>query len=883
MRIIFASLIFCLTFLLISSLTFSSKEKTMLQRSKENLPDWLRCPRFFTKDSGRGELSNRKPGDIAEMVQKIAENGGNAFRLSVFWGGEAYFQSEVAPHAPGLGDIDYLKEAIEAGDKYNVRIIAYMNPNAIYKEHPLYPECVIKNTDGKIWNVEAYGKTGAYYACINNPKYRKFLLDLIKEIFTDYRPDGLYVDGLTPHICYCKYCKEMYRRMFDQKMKEKFSRHGPFCVLWEMTSVPELIGDPADADSKKITEFLYTSLSEITKEFTSTVKRLKPDAVTIYHSWPKPRTIEQYDATLNEIYIKEPWRYTLWKDGEFASYGSVFPIPVLVNIYLEHHTAIEARHKMFQVLANGSYPNAWNFLGMKPIFNFMKENAEYLDFSKTEPVKFLAFPRAIRLDSRHRKIANEASFDLVSGEGNLLEISEREPNGKIDLLCLRKDGKIPSSEEYIQAKTKVSEDSIYLPAASFKQEKSVKRGGEAEWKIESDEEALSGRYIFSRGHGKSEPPAMETKLIYELPAQKKDSTGWTLWARVKFPNSGSDSFYFRVSNDNGKSWSELFAVGWEVSEDWIWVKARTYQPSATKRFLSPYVGLYSALLHARVPITTFHRNMISDVAKSDYKVLALANEACLNREQIEAITDFVQEGGGLIATGSTSLFDGKGIRRKDFGLAKLFGAHFSAIVSQKESQKVVFHGEHSITKNLSGSIPYLQSYVRVKPEKATVVARLRKEDSPEGDAAVLANEYGRGRVVYIPIKLDSLYSRRLDYKIPKLFYNAVLWSSSGNIPIKVKTETHSVIGVTLFEQREKGRWLIHLVNHSAPASGSFDKFQPAFGVKILLKIPSEQKIAKIHSLWKKRILSYEKNNEKVLLILPKLEEYELICVEFKNN
>ena len=42
---------------------------------------WLRCPRFFTRDSGRGV---RRKGAVAQLVRDLAANGGNAFRISVF-------------------------------------------------------------------------------------------------------------------------------------------------------------------------------------------------------------------------------------------------------------------------------------------------------------------------------------------------------------------------------------------------------------------------------------------------------------------------------------------------------------------------------------------------------------------------------------------------------------------------------------------------------------------------------------------------------------------------------------------------------------------------------------------------------------------------------
>ena len=286
---------------------------------KQRIPDWLRCPRFYTKDSHRHEMRYRREGDIGEMVRQISANGASAFRLSVCWGGETYYQSKVAPHVPGLGKIDFLREALEESEQLGIKVVAYINPNALWLEHPLCKEAAIRSTDGKIVEVESYGKIeGTRYACINNPKYRKFLKEIISEIFTEYKPAGLYVDGLSPHRCFCEHCRAKYKQMWGQRMPvEKFAGNGRhWGVLWEMTMQPMPIGRPDDSDDKRYTKFLYQSCGEVKRLIAKTVRGCKPDAAVIIHNWPKPNSLDCYDATLTEVYINYPWQHTLWKTGE---------------------------------------------------------------------------------------------------------------------------------------------------------------------------------------------------------------------------------------------------------------------------------------------------------------------------------------------------------------------------------------------------------------------------------------------------------------------------------------------------------------------------------------------------------------------------------------
>ena len=59
------------------------------------------------------------------------------------------------------------------------------------------------------------------------------------------------------------------------------------------------------------------------------------------------------------------------------------------------------------------------------------------------------------------------------------------------------------------------------------------------------------------------------------------------------------------------------------------------------------------------------------------KLLILPNVAVLSDEQCDQLRAYSsQQGGSLLATYETSLYDEVGDQRQDFGLADLFGVHF---------------------------------------------------------------------------------------------------------------------------------------------------------------------------------------------------------------
>jgi len=91
----------------------------------------------------------------------------------------------------------------------------------------------------------------------------------------------------------------------------------------------------------------------------------------------------------------------------------------------------------------------------------------------------------------------------------------------------------------------------------------------------------------------------------------------------------------------------------------------------------PWRGIINALVRARIPYTCIHADRI-DRDAAGLSALVLANLAAMTDAQVESVRRFVSKGGGLFATGDTSLHDRFGDVRQDYALADLFGAHWIA-------------------------------------------------------------------------------------------------------------------------------------------------------------------------------------------------------------
>ena len=120
----------------------------------------------------------------------------------------------------------------------------------------------------------------------------------------------------------------------------------------------------------------------------------------------------------------------------------------------------------------------------------------------------------------------------------------------------------------------------------------------------------------------------------------------------------------------------------------------------------PYRGITEALLLARIPYIPVHADHI-DREAPQLSLLILPNFGAITDAQAVAVQRFVEAGGGLIATGESSLCDEWGNARPDFALSSLFGAQVTA------------------THRANASANTAHSYLRLTPE-------LRKQvDGPE--------------------------------------------------------------------------------------------------------------------------------------------------------
>jgi hypothetical protein len=314
----------------------------------------------------------------------------------------------------------------------------------------------------------------------------------------------------------------------------------------------------------------------------------------------------------------------------------------------------------------------------------------------------------------------------------------------------------------------------------------------------------------------------------------------------------------------------------------------------------PALGIYQALVEARVPFEMVNDRCLDAEHLAPFRTLVLPNIAALSDAQCASLRGFVEQGGGLVATYETSLYDEWGERRKDFGLASLFGASYAGKVQENMLNSYLTVERDPATSVFSplvrgfedaGRIINAVNQVDVTPAGDSGFAPLRivptypdlpmeSVFTPAGAAhppGVYLRRVGSGRAVYFPGDIDRTFWQVLSTDHGKLLRNAVDWAS--NEPALLTVEGKGIIDVAVWEQQSS--MTIHLVNLTNPMmmKGPVREILPISRQKIALRIPAGRRISRAQLLVAARDIPFRVESGTIFLEVPSVELHEVVALD----
>ena len=300
-----------------------------------------------------------------------------------------------------------------------------------------------------------------------------------------------------------------------------------------------------------------------------------------------------------------------------------------------------------------------------------------------------------------------------------------------------------------------------------------------------------------------------------------------------------------------------------------------------------YMGYFTALTREHIPFDVILDKDLTSEALSRYRVLILPNAACLSDSQANAVRNFVERGGGLLAEFETGLYDERGRRRASNPLAGVLGISEigGAMPPAVGEEYVKVRTAHPVTQSLnSGQLIARPQYsLQVKEsEQADApvifmerIGRLYSALKGETDApALIADSSGSGRAIYIPCLAGDFYARYRMWEYQALLGNAVRWLYERPLPIEA--DCPQTVQVELRRQTDPSRLLVHLVNNTGDMQRPMSEIIPIHDVRVCLRYDH---VRRVRALRTETDLGFTQDGGIIEFTLPELGMYEVIVVE----
>jgi hypothetical protein len=318
----------------------------------------------------------------------------------------------------------------------------------------------------------------------------------------------------------------------------------------------------------------------------------------------------------------------------------------------------------------------------------------------------------------------------------------------------------------------------------------------------------------------------------------------------------------------------------------------------------PALGFYQALIEARVPFEMVHDRHLDPAHLAPFRTLILPNIAALSDTQCAQIRDFVRNGGSIVATFETSLYDEWGVRRKDFGLADILGVNYAGNVRgpMLNSYLSLQHDPGAVAPHplLDGfrdatRIVNAASQVDVTPlnkgafSPLTIVPTypdlpMEAVFPPPLTAhapGVFLTAHGNARVVYFPGDIDRTFWEVLDVDHAKLLRNAVQWAA--NEPPPVTVNGPGVLDLAVW--RQENSMTVHLVNLTNPMmmKGPVRELIPIGEQRLRISIPDGRKVREAKLLVTGKTIPFQADQESIALSVPSITLHEVVALDLTTE
>lgn len=300
-------------------------------------------------------------------------------------------------------------------------------------------------------------------------------------------------------------------------------------------------------------------------------------------------------------------------------------------------------------------------------------------------------------------------------------------------------------------------------------------------------------------------------------------------------------------------------------------------------------GVEAVMMENHIPHDFILDDQLSREKLQKYKLVFLPNVRCMSDKEVEILKDYVRNGGNLIATYATSLYDADGKERPDYALNELFGVHYAGKKedTRRDNYQYILNKKHPIVAPDSSQTELLfnAGYTALcKPTKdadviCTWVPTIQNQPpdkswvekfSTEFPTAV-ENTYGKGKVLYFANQPDLL-SDLIGHPDPRnLLLRSIRHFTGSSIPIQSNAPSSVNIGLTQ-SLIKPGQYILSLVNTTSGPVRPIREIIPVNNINVKLSLDGKS-VASHKILRCQGNCQVKANGKNIELNISKLEDF----------
>ncbi len=304
-------------------------------------------------------------------------------------------------------------------------------------------------------------------------------------------------------------------------------------------------------------------------------------------------------------------------------------------------------------------------------------------------------------------------------------------------------------------------------------------------------------------------------------------------------------------------------------------------------------GMYAALLEGRFLFDFVHQENLSAASLQPYRALLIPNAAYLRDTECDAIREYVNGGGSVLATFETSRYNEWGAQREDFALRDILGVSVTGdVIGPYNNSYMRIEKPHPVFAGFEGTsiLPGPEFRVPVSHQPAEtrtlsvvphypafppemVYPRIRQTEEPAG----IFRQQGDSRIVYFPGDISRSYWRSGNPDLSHLLINSIKWLMRDQ-PAPAVIEGSGLL--ESFAWETEAGLALHILNYTNPTAMRpfVTQLYPVGPLQAQVQVASDRKVSSVRALRNQKNLPFRNQGGTIKFEIPSVADYEVIAL-----